>query len=138
MKDEVSTMLITVLFINRYENFPSTITLSEDQKLEYEDNKYFVSMYDVTESSIFYKFSRILYIFHEVDPSMTTERKRAYPQSSSERPITPPTWPINTSSMASTTNHKLSSPLLRGSSRSLIGAISPSHSSTKSKTQAHP
>ena len=90
MKDETSLIYVVATYVNRYVNFPQSITLSEDQKLQYEDNKYFLSIYDVFESNIAYKFTKLLYIFCDADRSTRTGKRKDCPLFRSRRQNTLP------------------------------------------------
>lgn len=46
-KDDSYTLVTSIVFLNRYVNYPASIDLSEDQKFEYKDNKKFLSPYHV-------------------------------------------------------------------------------------------
>lgn len=59
-KDETFTLAATIIFLNRYINYPQAIDLTEDQKFEYEDNKNFLSPYPVKEAIVTYKFSKLM------------------------------------------------------------------------------
>ena len=51
---------IVVYYLNRYVNLPQSITMNEDQKLQYEDVKFMVSPYDVQAQTTSYKFTKLL------------------------------------------------------------------------------
>ena len=51
----------SIVYINRYVNLPASITLSEDQKLQYEDIKFIVSPYTIAKQDSTYKFAKIMY-----------------------------------------------------------------------------
>lgn len=60
VKDESFIIYVETTYINRYVNYPESITLSEDQKFEYEDTQDIVSPYRMLENQVTYKFSKIL------------------------------------------------------------------------------
>lgn len=59
--DEEVEIIAQVVFLDRYVNLPQSITLSEDQRLQYEDTKYLVSAYPVHEQKATYRFTKIMY-----------------------------------------------------------------------------
>jgi hypothetical protein len=58
--DEEVEIIVQVVFLDRYVNLPQSITLSEDQRLQYEDTKYLVSPYPVHEQKTNYRFAKIM------------------------------------------------------------------------------
>lgn len=53
-------IVVQVVYLDRYVNLPQSITLSEDQRFQYEDVKYLVSPYLVQSQKANYKFARII------------------------------------------------------------------------------
>ena len=47
-------------YFNRYVNFPAEINLNEDQKFEFQDDKYFLSPYSAKSQSVTYKSGKLL------------------------------------------------------------------------------
>ena len=58
--DEEVELIAQIVYLDRYVNLPQSISLSEDQRLQYEDIKYLVSPYDVQEQKTTYKFAKIM------------------------------------------------------------------------------
>lgn len=51
---------VHIVYLYRYVNLPASITLTEDQKVQYEDIKFIVSPYHILEQESTYKMQRIL------------------------------------------------------------------------------
>lgn len=58
--DEEMEIVAQLVYLDRYVNLPQTITLSEDQRFQYEDTKYLVSPYLVHSQKANYKFAKIM------------------------------------------------------------------------------
>jgi hypothetical protein len=50
---------VHIAYLYRYINLPTSITLTEDQKVQYEDTKFIVSPYHILEQEVTYKMYRI-------------------------------------------------------------------------------
>lgn len=53
-------MTAQIVYLNRYANLPQSISLNEDQKLQYEDSKFIVSPYSAEAQKSTYKYAKIL------------------------------------------------------------------------------
>lgn len=58
--DEELEVSVQVVYLNRYVNLPQSISLNEDQKLQYEDSKFIVSPYPAATQRSTYKYAKIL------------------------------------------------------------------------------
>ena len=52
--------MVVANYLNRYNNLPKSITMNEDQKLQYQDVKFMVSPYDIQSQTSTYKFAKLL------------------------------------------------------------------------------
>ena len=59
---DIGDIYINVFYLYRYNNLPASITLTEDQKLQFEDIKFLVFPYHCIEQETSYRFVRFLYI----------------------------------------------------------------------------
>lgn len=57
---DIGEVYTHIVYLYRYVNLPTSISLMEDQKLQYEDIKFIVSPYHVLEQDSTYKFARLL------------------------------------------------------------------------------
>jgi hypothetical protein len=56
---DIGDIFVHVVYLYRYVNLPASITLHEDQKLQYEDVKYLVSPYHILDHESTYKFAKL-------------------------------------------------------------------------------
>lgn len=74
-----------LVFLDRYVNLPQSISLSEDQRLQYEDSRHLVSPYAVDEQKATYKFAKVMYAVPHAAISSRRARRRAWGRSPSRR-----------------------------------------------------
>jgi Ribophorin I len=72
-----------MVFINRYINLPASITLSEDQRLQYADTKFIVSPYAIQSQESTYRSAKFMYPCGNAANTIRTERRRDWDRSTS-------------------------------------------------------
>ncbi len=72
-----------LIYINRYVNLPASITLSEDQRLQYADTKFIVSPYSIQSQESTYRFAKVMYPPSNAASTMLTARRRGWGRSTS-------------------------------------------------------
>lgn len=56
---DIGDLIIHIVYLYRYVNLPASITLTEDQKVQYEDVKFIISPYHIIDHESTYKFLRV-------------------------------------------------------------------------------
>ena len=128
---DIGDLVIHIVYLYRYVNLPASITLTEDQKVQYEDVKYIVSPYHIVDHETTYKFARILYFCTYSVMLTLTDPEKEEKLSSAKEVLTLTPSP-NTESLESTTTLLLSLPKLKKLSKCHIGVTSESPKTTKS------
>jgi hypothetical protein len=83
--DEEVELIVQLVFLDRYVNLPQSISLSEDQRLQYEDTKSLVSPYAVSEQKSTYKFAKVMYSATHAEISSRAVRRRVSVRSPSPK-----------------------------------------------------
>ena len=122
-------------YFNRYVNFPAEITLNEDQKFEFQDDKYFLSPYSVKSQSVTYKSGKLmLHFFSILVTSTRTENQKESHLSFSRKKMLSLSLLKFTTFTVSTTTLKFTLPMSKESSKCPNGETLPSLSFTSWKT----
>ena len=87
---DIGDLWVQAVYLYRYSNLPASITLTEDQKLQFEDVKFLVSPYHALNQESTYKFAKLLYPSPYPASTTPTEPGRAPPRSTTAQAASSP------------------------------------------------